>query len=85
MSQRICNSQSEPYWWKPGWHPVHLRDIKHRASRPRYEADTFMAGIAMFLRAKASGQERERELSKRGRAQQRMEAVSRSRGSKRGG
>jgi hypothetical protein len=61
-----------------------MRDMKNNASRPQYEADSFMAGIAMFLRAKMLGQE-QRELSKRGRAQQRMEQVSRAKGSKRGG
>ena len=24
MSQRICNSKSEPYWWKQGWTPTHM-------------------------------------------------------------
>jgi len=84
MSQRICNSKSEPYWWKKNWYPIHLRDIRHDASRPQYEADSFMTGIAMFMRAKMLGQQ-QRELSKRGRAQQRAEKVGRAKGSKRGG
>ena len=83
MSQRICNSKSEPYWWKKDWHPVHMRDMKHGASRPPYEADSFMTGIAMFLRAKMLGQEK-LELSKRGRTQRRMEKASRAKGAKRG-
>ena len=72
MSQRICNSQSEPYWWKPDWHPTHMRDIKHGASRPQYEADSFMTGIAMFLRTKMLGQEtarRRQDSAKKFRAQ----------------
>ena len=24
MSQRICNSNSQPYWRAPDWHPVHM-------------------------------------------------------------
>lgn len=72
MSQRICNSKSEPYWWKSGWHPVHVRDIKQGASRPQYEAGTFMSGVAAFFQAKMFGQEK-RELSRHRRIQQRIE------------
>lgn len=82
MSQRICNSQSEPYWWKPGWHPIHMSDIKNQASRPRYEADSFMIGITAFLRAKMAGQEQQK--SKQAKFRQRMENVSRRLARKRG-
>ena len=57
MSNRICNSKSQPYWRSNDWHPKHICDMKPITRRASEAADSFMAGVAMFLRAKLLGQE----------------------------
>lgn len=40
MSNRICNSKSQPYWRDPDWHPTHMtfkwfeREMRAYSSSP---------------------------------------------------
>ncbi len=78
MSNRICNSKSEPYWWKPGWHPVHAHEIQREARRPQYEAGTFLSGVGARLRARVTG--RQQEQQKPGNMRQLMKDGGRRKG-----